>query len=128
MSLLLSGVSQASYFECSGPRLYLSTNRADFGTKPPVGTKLSDTVIVYDRKVLLSYETVEGLHVHGAPPYRVDLVGEAKTLEETGSMVSGSKIFRQNAILKKVDSLNPQNQEEIAREEVVCRKTWAMVP
>lgn len=98
------------------------------GTPPPTGMVTGTHVIVFDRVVLLSYDSVAGLHVQGQPPYQVKLFGEKTVLEQTGNMTFGSITFKQSAMLIKVDPMDPSVSEEIGDDEVVCKRTWAMVP
>lgn len=106
---------------CSSEQLYSSSVRYDYGIPPRPGMKTGKAIILYKGQVLFNQEFVEG--THSIPPYQLDLVGEAKTLEQLGNMAGGSRVFKQTAVLIKV-----AKSEEIGREQVVCRQTWAMVP
>ena len=56
------------------------------------------------------------------------LGGVNQVLEETGSQIHGSRVYRNTGVLIKQDPSNPSIREEIYRGEVICRSTWSMVP
>lgn len=124
----LSATAFASSQVCSGERLYVSHVRMDSGVQPLPGTITGTHVILFDREVLLSYESIEGLSLYGIPPYGVSLEGEQTILEEKHSLASHSKIYSVMAVLNKVDSLTGQVIEEVGREKVVCSEIQNFVP
>jgi len=125
---ILSTATFASSLVCSGERLYSSDVRRDSGVQPSSGMVTGTHVIMFDREILLSYDTVQGLFPHGAPPYRVTLEGNEKVLEEENHPAFHSKTFTATAVLHKVDSLSHEVIEEVGRDEVICRRSEKFVP
>lgn len=125
---LLPVMAQASGTVCSSEKLYYSSTRVDFGTRPPRGTVTGQTVIAYDGKILLNHTSIEGLTPHGSAPYTVILSGVAKPLATEGTKMAGARIYKHTARLVQLDPLHRTMPRDIAREEVVCRTTWALLP
>ncbi len=129
LTLIIGQTAQASFTTCAGPTLYYSNTRADMGMQPPPGTLIGTTVIVFDGKLKLKRDSFSGLGIHSPAKFYVDLIDATpKVLEKTGNMVSGQSINKNLAVLYKVNPSNPAKATELAREEVVCQQTWAMVP
>ena len=125
---LFTGVAQASYTTCAGPSLYSSDIRVDMGIPPRPCQIVGTTVIVYEGTVLVNRENISGLGLHTPSPYNVILEGKKHVLKKTGNAVSGKEMFEQLAVLHAIDSVSPSRSKEIARESVVCTRTWARVP
>jgi hypothetical protein len=119
-------VGSATSTVCSSETLYYSNVRHDFGTQPLPGMETGRRVITYDGQILVNRVIKQSKHEF--EPYAVTLTGEAKVLFQEGNQVFGSSIFTQTAVLTKISLENPEQGEEIARQPVVCRSTWAMVP
>lgn len=121
---LFSTASNANYFVCSGPNLYYSSIRHVFGPKPPPGTEIMKNVIVYKGDVLLN-ESITEIGLSSQNSYSVNLEGSKVTLESTGDANYGSHTFKQMAVLLQVKD---EVTIELAREAVICNRTWAEVP
>ncbi len=125
---MLSASAFGSSHVCAGQKLYSSNVRADFGTQPPPGKVTGSHVIMFNKQVLLSYDSVQGLFPHGVPPYQVRIEGPETVLVEQNSNAHFLKIFTAEAVLVKIDSLSGEMLEEVGRDQVVCRSEQNFVP
>lgn len=130
--LIVSGIVSTTGFAsstvCSGEQLYSSNVRFDSGIAPYPGKVTGTHVIVYDRKILLSYDTVEGLHPHGVAPYQVRFEGPRDILAEDLGRAETKRVFSVMAVVERVDPMTHKFIEEVGREQVVCREHFKFVP
>ena len=120
--------AQAGSTFCSGPTMYYSDVTEDHGIEPPEDALIGKTVIVYDGNVLINRKKFSGFKKLQSLTHSVKFEGEEIVLETTGNQTSGDTTYTQVMVLYKLDKLNTDESEEIARESVVCKTSWAMVP
>lgn len=113
---------------CAGPTLYYSDVVQDLGAQPMPGTVIGKTVVVYDGETLVNEERIAGLGMYKPHSHTVQFEGSPVVVEDEGNRTAGYVTFYQMAVLYKTDEANPATGEEVAREGVVCRTRWAMVP
>jgi len=120
-----SSLSYGSHTVCSSPTLYYSSVRHDFGTQPPPGMELGKLTIVHNGKLLVEETHVQGQGGFTIPEFEVSFIGPQEVLSTTGVPVSGSRVYRDVAVLS---TAPPSVVQEIERTAVVCEETWAFVP
>lgn len=122
--LVLDGVF-ANSMVCSNENLYFSSVQNDYGVQPLPGTLIGKFVLVYEGKTLLNQNLIVGQSLEGEAPYKVHLLEKPIMVETSEVGISISKIFKQTALLLKVESTG---SKEITRENVICRSTWVIYP
>lgn len=124
--LIFTTTTYAGSTICSSTDLYFADIHNDYGAYPPQGSEVGSLEIKFKNKVLHKEIRISGLGQHVIASHAVSFVGNRVSISSTGSEISGSATYATTAVLYEVNYGN--TKVELAREVVVCERTWAMYP